>query len=67
MSYYKILFELFAGIIAKGKKVRFIQQALYYITDLVPRQGDQLTEDNELDSQKESNNKFILKEEEVAA
>lgn len=58
---------MFAGIIATGKEALSIEQALHRATDPVLGQGDQRAEDNELDSQEESDNEFVLREEEAAA
>ncbi len=55
--------ELYAGIIASGKEALSINQALHRANDPVSGEGDQRAEDNELDSQEELDNEFIMREE----
>ena len=58
---------MYAGVIASGKEALSIHQALHRANDPVSGQGDQHAEDNELDSQEESDNEFVMRDEEAAS
>ena len=58
---------MYAGIIALGKEALYIHQALYRANDPVLGQGSQYAKDNEFDLQEESDNEFVMREDEAAS
>lgn len=53
---------MYTGVIALGKETRFIHQVFYCTKNLVLEQSDQHAENNKFDSQKRSDNKFVMKD-----